>query len=174
MTEQITSDHKQIILGELTISIRPITPDDAEIEAAFVRQLSLETKRERFFEGIRELSANMLKNLCQIDYVNTMAYVATVQDNGKEKEIGVCRYAAGANIDEREMAVTVADDVSYETIATLLINALSDHARNNKVKTLFSIDLSSNNRMRKLGVLLDMTAKHDPSDAKQVIYTLAL
>lgn len=92
----------------------------------------------------------------------------------KAKEIDVCRYAAGTDSDEREMAVTVADDFSYQAIATLLINALSDHARNNKVKTLFSIDLSNNNLMRKLGVLFGMTAEHDPSDAKQVIYTLAL
>ncbi|WP_077342973.1 GNAT family N-acetyltransferase [Pseudocolwellia agarivorans] len=174
MTKNITSDHIHVTLEELAISVRPITADDEEIEAEFVRQLSLETKHERFFEGIKELSPNMLKTLCNIDYVNTMAYIATVQYKGKEKEIGVCRYNTGANLDEREMALTIADDVPYESVATLLINTLSDHARKNKVKRLFSIDLNSNNRMQKLANSLGMTTKKDPEDACQVIYTLSL
>jgi acetyltransferase len=116
----------------------------------------------------------MLKNLCEIDYVNTMAYVATVQENDAEKEIGVCRYAEGEDATEREIAITVADDYPYIEVATVLMKALVKHAKANNVKRLFSIELSTNHRMRKLADSLGMQAKIDPSNANQIIYSMQL
>jgi len=174
MTEQLNNDHLHVTIEQHDITIRPITPEDKNIEAAFVRNLSLETKHERFFEGIKQLSPYMLKNLCEIDYLNTMAYVATIQDEGAEKEIGVCRYAAGADASERELAITVADDYPYEAIATILMNSLIKHATANNVKRLYSIELSSNQRIHKLAKSLGMQAKSDSNNANQVIYSMTL
>jgi acetyltransferase len=156
------------------VTIRPITPEDKAIEAEFVRQLSLQTKYERFFEGIRVLSPYMLKTLCDVDYVNTMAFVATIQVENKEKEIGVCRYAAGAKPEEREIAITVADDYPYQKIATTLLDALIEHAKSNDIERFFSVELSSNDRIKKLAKHYGMIAKQDPQDATQVVYSLNL
>ena len=174
MTALLDTDHVTVKIDQLDVTIRPITPDDKDIEAAFVRDLSLETKHERFFEGIKQLSPYMLKKLCEIDYVNTMAYVATIQENGAEKEIGVCRYAAGEDKTERELAITVADNFPYTKIATVLMETLIKHAKTNDIKRLFSIELSSNHRMHTLANSLGMKSKSDPNNAQQVIYTLNL
>jgi hypothetical protein len=37
MTERLTNDYKHIKAGDLDVTIRPITSDDIEIEAAFMR-----------------------------------------------------------------------------------------------------------------------------------------
>jgi len=174
MTEQLVSDHKHVSIGDLDITIRPITPEDKEIEASFVHNLSLQTKYERFFEGINDLSPSMLTVLCNIDYINTMAYVATVAGANGEKEIGVCRYAADKEPGEFEMAITVADDYPYQDIATVLLDALIKHAKSNNVKKLFSTDLSTNYRMHKLAEHIGMTAKVHPQDSTLIVYTLLL
>ena len=84
------------------ITIRPIRLADAAMEAEFVRKLSPETKHYRFLGGLKELSPALLKSLCDIDYRHSMAFVATVTQDGKEIEIGVSRYAPNANEDVRE------------------------------------------------------------------------
>lgn len=174
MTEHLSSDHSIVTIGDVEVSIRPITKEDKDIEAAFVHKLSFETKRERFFEGMRDLSPYMLNKLCDIDYINTMAYVATIQDGGKETEVGVCRYASGLSDDEREMAIVIADDVSYSSVATALLKKLVAHAKNNNVKHLFSIDLKNNDRMRSLAKAFGMHEKQDPMDSNQVVYRLTI
>jgi hypothetical protein len=92
------------------VTIRPIKPEDAELEIEFVRKLSPETKYYRFMNTMRELSPAMVARLTQIDYDREMAFVATLDDDGSEKEIGVCRYAVNPDGESCEFAVVVADD----------------------------------------------------------------
>jgi acetyltransferase len=172
MSEALNKDHTLAQIGDLTITIRPITAADKDIEAAFVHDLSMQTKYERFFEGIKDLSPYMLKKLCEVDGVNNMAFVATINVEGAEKEIGVCRYALDKTPSEREMAITVADDYPFQDIASLLINALRDHAKRNNIKRLNSIELSSNYRMLQLAKHLGMTSKLDPTDSTLVVYSI--
>jgi acetyltransferase len=174
MTAQLTSDHTCTKIGEFNITIRPITPDDKVIEAAFVRDLSPKSRHDRFLGGLRELSPSMLTQLCDIDYVNSMAYVATILDDGNEKEIGVCRYANDSVLGEREMAVAVADEYRHHGIATLLMNQLIKHARINGIKKLVSIDLRTNYGMRDLADTFGMASIPDPEDPRQVIYSITL
>lgn len=171
MTEQLVSDHQHVKFSGLDITIRPITPEDKEIEASFVHNLSLQTKYERFFEGIKDLSPSMVSALCNIDYVNTMAYIATVDTPSGEKEVGVCRYAIDKETGECEMAITIADGYPFEDIAIVLLNALVKHAKSNNIKRLFSTDLSTNYRMHKLAEHFGMTAKIHPQDSALTIYT---
>lgn len=172
MTVRLTTDHSHVKFGNLEVTIRPISSDDKQIEAAFVRNLSAQSKHDRFLEGIRELSPAMLTQMCDIDYVNNMAYVATIQQSGKEKEIGVCRYVNGSNKNEREIAIAVADEYQHLGIGTELFNHLLIHARANCIKRLFSIDLRSNIKMREFALSLGMKVVTDPEEATQVIYSI--
>ena len=44
------------------VTIRPIRPEDAAIEQAFVRKLSDESRYFRFMDSLRELSPRMLSH----------------------------------------------------------------------------------------------------------------
>jgi acetyltransferase len=59
-----------------TVLVRPIRPEDAEGVAAFVRQVSPEDLRYRFFNRLRELPPAQVVRLTQIDYDREMAFAA--------------------------------------------------------------------------------------------------
>jgi acetyltransferase len=174
MTEQLTKDHKHIKTGDLDVTIRPITSDDKEIEAAFMRDLSAQANHENFLDSSRELSSSMITTLCNIDFINSMSYIATIQQQGNEKQIGVSCYAIDSKPEEREMAVTVSDEFQHQGIDTQLANHLIEHARANSIKKLISIDLRSNHKMRELAESLGMASITDPNNSRQVIFSITL
>lgn len=168
-----TSDLHPTVAGE-SITIRPIRMTDVAMEAAFVRKLSLQTKHFRFFGGVKELSPAELTRFCEVDGLHSMAFVATLQKDGAETEIGVGRYAPNSRADAREMAVTIADDWQHRGLGKLLVNQLVASARDYGVRQLYSVDLADNSAMRELANELGMSAASDPNDVRQVIYSLAL
>jgi len=161
------------IAGE-SITIRPMRAADVDMEAEFVRRLSPQSRHYRFLGGVKELSPGELRRLCKVDGHRSMAFVATVVENGRETEIGVSRYAPNATGDVREMAVTVADAWQNKGIGTRLARQLIQHAREHGVRRLYSMDLADNDAMRHLAKDLGMTAMPDPDDTHQVIYSLTL
>ena len=170
----MTSTQLQSQTTSPAITIRPIRLTDADMEAEFVRRLSPKTRHFRFLGGLKELTPEMLKSFCDVDNHHSMAFVATISQNGTETEIGVSRYAPNANEDVREMAVTVADDWQHQGIGTMLTEKLIEFARDHGVKKLYSVDLADNTSMRQLAKEIGMSARRDPEDAHQVIYSLSL
>jgi GNAT superfamily N-acetyltransferase len=169
----ITTNLSLTVAGEL-VTIRPIRVTDAALEADFVRKLSPQTKHYRFFGGVRELSPAQVKRFCEVDGRHSMAFVATVQRNGCETEIGVARYAPNSKADNREMAVTIADEWQHKGLGKLLVKQLIASARDYGVKQLYSVELTDNAAMRDLAHELGMSTACDPDDAHQVIYSLAV
>lgn len=168
------STELQTLADYPTITIRPIQLTDADMEVEFVRRLSPKTRHYRFLGGLKELTPKMLKSFCDVDYYHSMAFVATVSQNGEEIEVGVSRYAPNTKDDVREMAVTVADDWQHLGIGTLLTKKLIEFARDHGVNKLYSVDLADNTSMRQLADEIGMSVRQDPEDAHQVIYSLAL
>src|SRR5579859_197941 len=164
----------QLTIAGNVVTIRPIRITDADMEAAFIRGLSPQTKRYRFLGGVKELSAGEISRLCDIDGKHSMAFVATIRDDGRETEVGVSRYAPDSSADVREIAVTVADEWQRKGLGTMLMKRLIKSARDNGVKHLYSIDLADNAAMRALADDLGMSASRDPSNPQQTIYSLEL
>jgi len=164
----------QMIAGE-SVTIRPIHPADSAMENEFVRNLSIETKHYRFLGGVKELLPAELKRLCDVDGRHSMAFIATVQREGHETEIGVSRYAELSSDDGvGEMAVTIADAWQHKGLGQLLMQRLIAYAKTHGVKKLYSVELADNIAMRQLAVELGMSVRVDPDDTNQVIYSLTL
>lgn len=157
-----------------SITIRPIRLKDMEMEAEFVRQLSPQTRHYRFLGAVRELSPSLLRQFCDVDGRHSMAFVATIKEEGRETEIGVSRYAPSADTDVREMAVTVADGWQKKGLGTRLARQLIKFAKGQGVRRLYSVDLADNSAMHELAIELGMSAAQDPDDAHQIIYSLNL
>jgi GNAT superfamily N-acetyltransferase len=156
------------------VTIRTIRASDQLMEGEFIRNLSCQTKHFRFLGGVKELPPSDLKRLCAIDGNHRMAFVATVQMDGHEVEVGVSRFVEGAQDDAREMAVTIADEWQHKGLGRLLTDRLIEYAKDHGVKHLYSVDLVDNAAMRALAHDLGMSVRSDPDDPHQVIYTLAL
>ncbi|HTV84636.1 MAG TPA: GNAT family N-acetyltransferase [Dyella sp.] len=156
------------------VLIRPLRAEDREIETRFINRLSPESRRLRFLCNFKEPSKQLIDQLMHVDYVHDMAFVALAHDNGELREVGVSRYAATADGDQCECAVTVADDWRKRGLAVLLMKHLIAIARENKFKRMFSIDDVNNEAMRELATYLGFKHESHPEDPKSAIYSLAL
>ncbi len=146
--------------------IRPIRPEDAEIEQDFVRKLSEQAKYFRFMQSIDELTPAMLARFTQIDYDREMAFIAVVDRDGVEEEIGVSRYVTNPDMTTCEFALVVADAWQHKGVAHRLMDALIETARTRGLKLMEGEVLAANHNMlsfvRSLGFAVS-TSVEDPA-----------
>ena len=147
------------------IVIRPIRPEDAEMEADFVRGLSKEARYFRFMNSMQELSPAMLVRFTQIDYHDEMALIAVTARGDHEEQIGVARYTT--NVDKRscEFALVVSDKWQNRGIAHRLMTNLMEIARDRNLETMQGQVLTQNSRMLELVTSLGFEVRNDPDDA---------
>ena len=148
------------------IVIRPIRPEDAEIEAKFVRELSNESKYFRFMNSLQELSQEMLVRFTQIDYHNEMALVAVKPGLGSdsEEQIGVARYTTNLDKQSCEFALVVSDQWRGKGIAHHLMAQLMDIARDRNLERMEGQVLANNVKMLSLVKSLGFQIGNDPEE----------
>lgn len=132
------------------ITIRPIRPEDAELDQRFVRELSEESKYFRFMNTMHELSESMLVSLTQIDYSREMALIAVIQEQDREIALGVARYAVNPDGASCKFALVVADNVTGKGLGQKLMISLMEAARERGLKTIEGEVLKNNHNMLKL------------------------
>ncbi len=157
-----------------TVVIRPISPEDAELEQEFVKNLSAETKYFRFMNTLRELSQSQLVRLTQIDYDREMAFVAVTEIEGRSVEVGVARYAMNPDGESCEFAVVVADDWQGKGLARRLMGVIIDTARSRGIKFMNGDFLAENRRMIKFvsGLGFVLSPHHDDPGLKRGVLVL--
>ena len=129
------------------VALRPIRPEDAEIEQVFVRALSPESRYFRFMDTLRELTPGMLVRFTQIDYDREMAFVATVSERGAERELGVCRYVTNPDGGSCEFALVVTDEWQRRGLGGRMMALLIDVARARGLREMIGHVLAENRPM---------------------------
>ena len=148
----------------LDLTIRPIRPEDAQIEQDFVRGLSPQTKYFRFMQAIKELTPEMLVRFTQIDYDREMALIAVVERDGKEKQVGVARYMSRPGGDACEFAIVVSDECRGYGVGARLMRSLMQNARDRGLHIMDGEVLTANPRMLALVKSLGFRIRTDPND----------
>lgn len=146
------------------ITIRPIRPEDAELEQDFVRGLSKDSKYFRFMEVLQELTPTTLMRFTQIDYDREMALMAVTTVDGKEVELGIARYATNPDAETCEFALVVSDQWQHKGIGHRLMTSLIDVARAKDLKRMEGEVLATNQAMLRLVTSLGFTATASPDD----------
>ena len=147
------------------ITIRPMRPEDAAIEQEFVRHLSEEAKYFRFMHAVQELSEPMLVRFTQLDYDRELALIAVTEEQGREIEIGVCRYAINPDGESCEFALVVSDQWQHKAIGHRLMGSLLDAARSKGLKAMGGEVMASNHEMLKLVATLGFTVATSQEDS---------
>ena len=129
------------------ITIRPIRPEDAELEQTFVRGLSEQSRFFRFMNSVQELSQQQLVLFTQIDYSREMALIAVTDVQDKELELGVARFAINPDGESCEFALVIADAMHGKGLGQRLMTSLLDAARSKGLKTMQGGVLADNTDM---------------------------
>lgn len=139
--------HLQLADGT-PITLRPIRPEDEQLEQDFVRNLSIETRRFRFMHGLARLTPEMLIRFTQLDYDRELALVAVRSgEDGVEQEVGVARFNGDADARGCEFAIVVADEFQGRGLASHLMRALIGAARERHFTEMYGEVLADNTRM---------------------------
>lgn len=144
--------------------IRPIRPEDADMQQAFVRDLSDESRYNRYMSSIKQLSQNMLVRFTQLDYDREMA-LAMVRDGDQGEEmLAVARYITDPDMESCEFALEVADRWQGKGIGVTLMNALFDAAREQGLSQMRGEVLAGNKGMLRLMHKLGFSVSPHPED----------
>ncbi len=136
--------------GERLI-MRPIRPEDAPQHLAFFNQLDSDDVRFRTFSGVRELHADRLARLTQIDYDREMALIATREcGDGKFETLGVVRAVADPDNISAEFGIIVRSDLKGKGLGRLLFAKLLAYFRARGTQEMVGDAMAQNNGVHDL------------------------
>lgn len=123
------------------IEIRPIRPEDRGVLERGLERMGSESRYWRFFAPISRFSEGQLAYLTEVDHHDHEALVALECDTGEG--IGVARYVR-VDADVAEPAIVVIDDWQRRGVGRMLLDRLSDRAREEGVKVFLAPVLADN------------------------------
>ena len=153
----------------LHLLIRPIQPEDAERERAFVARLSPETLYFRFMMPVRELPPAMIERFTQIDYGRELALVGLAGVGAQQKIVGVARITPTTVPARCEFAIVVEETMQGSGLARILIQRLFDAARSRGYSEIEGAVLRENPRMIKFCESLGFQILPNPDDTNERI-----
>ena len=153
-----------------TVLIRPICPDDKGLLKEALAQLSDRSRYQRFGMAVRELSAEQLRYLTEIDHDDHVAWVAIDCDAEKERAVGVARYVRVEDDPAiAEVAVTIADSHQGRGLGTLILAKLAESARVRGVRRFLAYVFSYNASVLRLAREFGSDVEFDGSGLFRVI-----
>jgi len=145
-----------------SVIVRPIRPEDIELETEFARGLSGETLYNRFLGAGVKLTPELLERFTRIDFSRDMALIASATIEGRETAIGVARYARLADGVSCEFALTISDTWQRRGVGRKLLGMLIESARSHGVRRLIGEVLSTNTPMLRLARSMGFRAERHP------------
>jgi acetyltransferase len=148
----LVRDHR--LADGRAVRVRPARPEDQALDAAFLVDLSAESRRLRFPRW-RDEPGEMARFHTHVDYERHMVLVCEAEG----RIVGEAQYIANPGGRSCELGIVVADDWHHTGVAQLLMHALVDAARSRGFESLEGLVLRENAGMldfvRTLGFRLD-------------------
>jgi acetyltransferase len=148
-----------------SLRVRPVRHDDGELEEAFVRALSLESRYQRMLSGGTKVTPEWIDAMTHIDYHRHMAFAVTTGRNGGEQFVGVGRYVVDAATHRAEVALVLADRWQGQGLGRRLLEALLEHAASAGIDEAVGVVLATNVAMLRLARSMGFAVTAEPGDA---------
>lgn len=142
--------------------IRPVRPEDEPLYPPFLRQVTPEDLRLRFFAPVKEFSHAFIARFTQIDYARAMAFVAINLSSGEM--LGVGRLHMMSHSDVAEYAVLVRSDLKGRGLGWKLMEILIAYAREEGIGTVQGEVLAENASMLRMCAELGFRISESPTD----------
>ena len=153
------------LLSGQSLSVRPVRHDDGELEQAFVRALSVESKYQRMLSGGVKVTREWIDSMTHIDYRRHMAFAVIAKSDGVEQFAGVGRYVVDASNSSADIALVVADAWQRKGLGRRLLETLLEHAASAGITEATGVVLSTNVAMLRLARSMGFAVRPEPGDA---------
>ena len=148
-----------------SLRVRPVRHDDGELEEAFVRGLSLESRYQRMLSGGTKVTPEWIDSMTHIDYQRHMAFAVTTVSDGVEQFVGVGRYVIDAATLDADVALVLADVWQGQGLGRRLLATLLEHAQAAGVREAVGVVLATNKAMLRLARSMGFAVTAEPGDA---------
>jgi acetyltransferase len=147
--------------------LRPIRPEDADAHAAMLGRFTVEDLRYRFFSAVRNMPAEQINRLTDIDYAREMAIIAVREATGETA--GTARLVrSDTDGTQAEFAVAVEPAAKGLGLGTALMRVALDWGRAQGVVDVSGQILADNAPMLAFVKRLGFTIAHIPGEADVV------
>jgi RimJ/RimL family protein N-acetyltransferase len=131
------------------MEIRALRPQDRDEMLAAVARTSTRSLYRRFFAVRRHFSEAETSFFLHVDFVNHVALISVVEEDGKPVIAGGGRYII-VDSEQAEVAFAVVDKYQGQGIGTVLMRHLSSLARESGLKEFVAEVLPENTAMLKV------------------------
>jgi acetyltransferase len=144
------------------IFVRPIRPEDEPLIHEFLRHVTSEDLRLRFFAPMKEFSHEFIGRLTQIDYARAMAFVAF--DEATSEMVGVVRIHSDSIYQNGEYAILLRSDLKGRGLGWALMQLIIEYAKSEGLKAISGDVLQQNTAMLEMCRELGFEVKTDAAD----------
>jgi acetyltransferase len=148
-----------------SLCVRPVRHDDGELEEAFVRGLSLESRYQRMLSGGTKVTREWIDSMTHIDYHRHMAFAVTKMSDGEEQFVGVGRYVVDASTSSADVTLVLADAWQGQGLGRRLLETLLEHAASAGIRQAVGVVLATNVAMLHLARSMGFAVNAEPGDA---------
>lgn len=156
----------------LRVLARPLRPDDEPAIHEFLKHVTPEDLRLRFFAAMKEFSHAFIARLTQIDYARAMAFIAIDEVTGET--LGVVRIHSDSIYESGEYAILLRSDLKGKGLGWTLMKLIIEYARAEGLKYVCGQVLRENVAMLRMCRHLGFEAKADHSEPDILNVTLPL
>lgn len=164
------SELHQSVRGGERVIIRRALPQDVALYRDFVRDVSIDDLRLRFFAHIAELTAAEANRLTHLDYGHDMVFVALDEDTGQM--LGLVRLRDELDEQTAEFAILVRSRLKGHGLGWLLMHRVIDYATEKHLRRVYGDVLAENASMLQMAAELGFHVQDIGAGMRRVVLDL--
>ena len=165
-----SGERHQATRGGEHIVIRRFQPEDKTLYSDFLRDVSAEDLRLRFFARVRELSTAESDRLSHLDYSHEMAFIALDEITGQM--LGLVRLRDELDEKTAEFAILVRSRLKGHGLGWLLMQCVIGYAKEKGLQRVYGDVLAENTSMLQMTGELGFHAEDIGSGIRRVVLNL--
>jgi len=154
------------------VLLRPLTPADAGLYPDFLREVTADDLRLRFFAPMRQVSPVLIDKLIHYNPARAMAFIAIEESTAKM--LGVVRLHDDDSGDSAEFAILVRSRLKSRGLGSMMMKHMIGCARDKGLKHVRGQVLAENTSMLTMCRELGFRVGNDPEERGVKLVDLAV
>ncbi len=150
------------LLDGTPVLIRPLRAADAALYPDFLKKVTADDLRLRFFAAMHEVAPELIDKLVHYDPKRAMAFIAIEEQTGRM--LGVVRLHDDADGKNAEFAILVRSHLKGHGLGWLMMKHVIAAAKEKGLKTIHGQVLAENHTMLLMCSELDFHVADDPDE----------